>query len=507
MKLERGDTALLVVRQVGVDVVVDVIAPSGNVVGSFDSPTGRNGDEIIEFEASDSADYTIRVRPFDEKEPSGQYRLEFSSVRNAEQTAKVIEQAQEWLLENSRSIPVSGIIPESSSLPTLEGLLRETRVLGIGEATHGSREFGDFRLSLTRRLIERNGYRIVAIEGSESRFRYLAPYVSGEVPKSDEITKRIEVGWIGRRSQADLVEWVRSWNIKHPMDQVQIVGIDAQDNEDSREILGRLIEKAYGENAVKRWKEVAAELNAADEQTQVFGDSGVNSAARQFLLEVKAMLDVDGPLLRARFGTEFEAAQQATETLVEFADFNSSGDDGTIHHSRDWYMANRILRALQEAGPESRAVYWAHNAHVVHPSGSTATAGGLLRDVLGCGYSAIAVTFGQGGFVAQIPNDAEDRLAVSTLPPAPKGAIEALFSRRPEAALAAWGCQPQQLPEWFAIPRRMHWVGGLFKPGTDAAEAFRPFMLASDFDGVAYLPTVTPDPIPGDRPLIPARKR
>jgi erythromycin esterase len=509
LALESGDAALIVVRQIGVDVVVEVNNPKGEMMDSIDSPTGRYGDEIVELEATESGRYSIRVRPIDSNEPSGRYHLHFVSLLNSRQTAEMIQNATHWLAQNSVEIPDSGDIGESLSLRPLDLWLGETRVLGIGEATHGSREFGDLRLSLTERLIRRNGFRIVAVEGSESRFQTLAPYIRGDVPENTEITKRIETGWMGRRSQRNLIQWVRSWNLKHPQDQVRIIGIDAQDNQDSRETLGHFIEKAYGEDVLKRWKESAAELSAANEQIFVFGDSGVNSATRQLLLELNAMLEIDAPVQQARFGADFVAAKEAAKTLLEFADFNSNGD-GAISHSRDWYMANRVLRGLQESGPASKAVYWAHNAHVVHPKGSTRTAGGVLRDVLGCRYAALAVTFGQGAFVAQIPNDLEDRLAVSILPPAPKVSVEALLSQlRPGGSLIAWNCRLEQseTPDWFHIPHRMHWVGGLYTPGKNSMEAFAPFALLSDFDGIVYLPSVTADEVPTDRPQVPARTR
>jgi erythromycin esterase len=507
MRLERSNTALVVVRQMGVDVVVEVIDGAGRVIDSIDSPTGRNGDEIVELYANETGNYSIRVHPFDAKEPTGKYRVEFVSLHSAQQTSDLIERAEKWLARNSTSIPASGLIPAEAKLAKLDQVLQQARVLGIGEATHGSREFGDFRLSLTKRLIEKNDYRIVAIEGSESRFQYLARYIRGEVSKSPEIDKRIETGWIGRRSQRDLIEWVRTWNATHRKDQVRIVGVDAGDNRDARAILGRFIEIAYADAVFRRWQQVLTDLAAADEQHLVFGDSGIDATTKQFLLELKSMFDVDAPVLQARFGAQFGAAQEAAETLLEFADFNSNGEGAVINHSRDWYMGNRVLRSLQEAGSASKVIYWAHNAHVVHPSGSTRTAGGLLRDVLGCEYAAIALTFGQGAFVAQIPNDVQDRLATSNLPPAPKGTVESLFAGRTDGALVTWQCQVKSSPDWFNIPHRMHWIGGLYKPGTNPTEAFRPFMLLSDFDGVAYLPAVTADELPNDRPLVPARKR
>jgi erythromycin esterase-like protein len=294
----------------------------------------------------------------------------------------------------------------------------------------------------------------------------------------------------------------------HEGDRVRIVGVDAQDHRDARLVLGQFLVKAYGDPVVEPWKAAEAELAAADEQAFVFGDSEVDASARRLLLEASAMLDADAGVMRARHGEQFEAARDAARILLEFADFNSNGEGAAISHSRDWYMANRILRSL-EGSTATKAVYWAHNSHVAHPKGSTSSAGGLLRDVLGCGYAAFALTFGDGAFVAQVPNDRENRLAVSNLPPAPPGSLEEMLGRSGQhRKLVTWGCErPGDAPEWFNIPRKMRWVGGLYDPGANAREALRPLAVLDDFDGVLYLPKVTAEDIPRDRKPVPARKR
>src|SRR5262245_34784365 len=43
--LAVGESALIVVKQMGVDVVVEVRDPAGKTIASVDSPNGRNGDE------------------------------------------------------------------------------------------------------------------------------------------------------------------------------------------------------------------------------------------------------------------------------------------------------------------------------------------------------------------------------------------------------------------------------------------------------------------------------
>lgn len=515
LRLTLGESATVVVRQQGIDVVVDVTAPDGKLLDSIDGPTGRNGDEVVEIIAKQTGDYSLRVRPLGPDEPTGKYRLEVKDLRGTEVTNRLLNErrqarqaATEWLRPRSARIPISGVIPQGVDLPPLRVLAERVRVLGIGEATHGSREFGDLRLSLTKRLIEQHGYRVVALEASATRMRKLLPYVNGEAVVNATVARLLDSGWIGRRSRRELVEWVRGWNLQHSHDRVRLIGVDAQDNADSRTILGSFLERAYGPEVLAHWKTAEAELQAADEQTAVFGDSSVNPATRQFVLEALAMLDSDTRVLNARFGRgALHEAQEAARDLAQFVDFN--GDGGAISHSRDWYMAVNVLRALQDEGPSARAVYWAHNAHVAITQASSRTTGSLLRSTLGCDYGALAADFGEGAFVAQIPNDPEDRLAISTVPAGSDESIEAaLASLAFDASLVGWSCNTDQnsLPAWLSQPHPMHWVGGLYAPDSLPSSASRPFVLTAAFDGIVYLPRVTAEEIPRDRPIIPARK-
>jgi erythromycin esterase len=523
LRLARGESAVVVVKQQGVDVIVNLMSPAGKLLDSIDSPNGRNGDEVVEIIAQESGVYRIVVLPFDANEPAGSYRLGVKALRGTDETTQLLrtrresrQEAVRWLRPYSAAIPLSGVLPENVKVAPLDQIAARVKVLGLGEATHGSREFGDLRFSITRYLVERHRYRVIAIEASANTLELLTPYVNNESERTPAMTRLIESGWIGRRTRRELYEWVRGWNKEHPRDRVRIIGVDAQENLSSRETLRAFLGRAYGEELLKRWATAEADLAAADEQTAVFGDSGVEAATRQLLLEIVAMLDLDAPLLRNKFGEPaLERAMDAARTLAEFADFNS-GSPGAINHSRDWYMAVRVLRALQESGASAKALYWAHNAHVTHPPNSNRSAGALLRSTLGCEYGALAITFGEGAFVAQIPNDLEDRLAVSALPPAPDESIESVLAElNAEGALATWPCSTERnrstkiesIPEWLRKAHLMHWVGGLYTPGSVNSAAFRPFDLLNDFDGVVFLRRVTADEIPTDRPLIPARKR
>ncbi|GEM_PF-1926712 len=515
VQLSKGESVELVVTQMGVDVVVEVRGSNGSLLKSIDSPTGRNGDEQVEIIAQKSGKYVIRVRPFDSREPPGKYRLAVTALRSARATAQLQhsreaarDSAVQWLRPRSIAIAASGVIADNTELPPFDSLAERVRVLAIGEATHGSREFGDVRLSLTRRLVARHGYRIIGIEASATRLTLLNRFVAGGSVSSGDVTRAIESGWIGRRALRELVQWLRAWNATQANERVQLVGVDAGDNADARDNLRDFLATAYGKEVSARWAAVERELAAADSQTLVFGDSGVDPNVRKAILEILAMVDLDEALLARRFGeAAVESARQSARILAEFADFNGNGS-GMISHSRDWYMAMRVLRAV---GTHAKAVYWAHNAHVANPRSTPShTTGAFLRDALGCGYGSLAVTFNEGAFVAQIPNDTEDRLAISSLPPSPEESTEGVLSRLgTTGTMVTWSCveAPAAVPAWLRQPHAMHWVGGLYLPGSPSSEAFRSFDLLQDFNGAVYLPRVTADEMPTDRPLIPSRQR
>ncbi|HKR65322.1 MAG TPA: hypothetical protein VJZ00_16440, partial [Thermoanaerobaculia bacterium] len=87
--LQRGASAEVVVHQRGTDVVVEVRDPRGALIDSVDGPTGNTGDEHVEIIASETGNYSIDVRPFDEKQPPGLYEIEVKTKRTAAETRAV----------------------------------------------------------------------------------------------------------------------------------------------------------------------------------------------------------------------------------------------------------------------------------------------------------------------------------------------------------------------------------------------------------------------------------
>ncbi|HEX6123746.1 MAG TPA: erythromycin esterase family protein, partial [Pyrinomonadaceae bacterium] len=343
LNLNRGESAEVVVGQRGVDVIVELRSPAGRILDVIDGPTGRTGDEIVEIIAAERGNYVLIVRPFGRGAASGDYELEVRALRGARETEQMLQTrrgsrdaATAWLRPRSTAIPPTGLIARNRRIPSLDALARSSRVIGLGEATHGSREINDLRFSVSRYLIEHHGYRVIAIEASAATLELLAPYVNGDAELTPDISRSMESEiWIGKRIRGEVYRWAREWNKRHSRDRVRVIGVDPQGSAAPLRTLRDFLERAYGDELVKRWTPVEIELAAADQQTFVFGYSGVSTTTRQFLMHIVAMFDIDAPILRSRFGDEaVESAINAARILAEFSDFNSDSS-GVISHSRD----------------------------------------------------------------------------------------------------------------------------------------------------------------------------
>src|SRR5438046_2111132 len=82
-----------------------------------------------------------------------------------------------WLQQNC--IPVRRVEAGGgfSDLEPLKTLLRDVKVLGLGENTHGTREFCQLKHRLVEFLVIEMGFTTLAIEGSFAGFQPINDYV------------------------------------------------------------------------------------------------------------------------------------------------------------------------------------------------------------------------------------------------------------------------------------------------------------------------------------------
>lgn len=135
---------------------------------------------------------------------------------------------------------------DDRDLEPLLPLLAGRRVVALGEATHGTREFFRLKDRLVRFLVRRAGFTTFALEISPEGTQAVARYVDDGTGDPKQAVGRFEFWTWQTEEVLALVEWMRTWNAAHgDSHPVSFAGIDApHPSRDAR--MAQNVERALG---------------------------------------------------------------------------------------------------------------------------------------------------------------------------------------------------------------------------------------------------------------------
>ncbi|MFJ3725572.1 erythromycin esterase family protein [Streptomyces sp. NPDC090045] len=312
-----------------------------------------------------------------------------------------------WLSANARPLTsLSAGAPYEDLLPLRE-VLKGVRVVGLGESTHGTREFFQLKHRLLEFLVREAGFRALAMEAGESAALAVDAYVAGAPGDGARLVSRLGFWTWRTREILAMVEWMREHNRTVPADErVRFVGIDPQCCADSAAVVGAFLEEAAPATAASV-REVLGVLAASRPGSRPDPGRRLHEEARElagFLREHRADL-------AAR--TSPEAADDAVRhagILVRCADLitrplKMSPGEESLYAVRDRFMAEAV-HALVD-GTAGRVAVWAHNGHIAKGTygPGVPALGSLLRRRHGEAYYALGLLFGKGQFRARRGGD------------------------------------------------------------------------------------------------------
>lgn len=94
IQLENGMAITGRVIQKGIDLVIDVYEPNGELLKQSDSPNGENGDEPIDITAKQSGLYKFAIHSLDKDAPKGHYTFKVEQVLSLPENTKRITQRE-----------------------------------------------------------------------------------------------------------------------------------------------------------------------------------------------------------------------------------------------------------------------------------------------------------------------------------------------------------------------------------------------------------------------------
>ena len=380
----------------------------------------------------------------------------------------------------------------------------EARLVLLGEATHGSREFYQARGAITRRLVEHHGFNIVAVEADWPDAARIDHYVrhAAPRPKRDEAFTRFPT-WMWRNEEVmEFVSWLRAYNeTRSPDQRTGFHGLDVYSLGASiqsvLEYLDRvdppgatLARSRYG--CLTPWQEEPAAYGRA----VLWGED--QSCEDEAAAQLAALLENRLTYMREDGADFFDAAQNAR--IVRAAEqyyrimYRGSRESWNLRDRHMFDTLQALLRHVGDGtGDQAKAVIWAHNSHIGNAAATQMgwqgefNIGELCRTAYG--QDAVLIGFGTDHGTVAAADDWNEPMQVMKVRPAREDSYEYAFKQAGQAcSLTDWRIpKRRELVAALSEPRLERAIGVIYRPDTERSSHYFDAVLAEQFDAYVWL--------------------
>lgn len=262
-------------------------------------------------------------------------------------------------------------LDSTENLHRLIDAVGDSRVVMLGEATHGTHEFYTWRALISRLLIQQKGFNFIAVEGDWPDCYRINRFVKGYEDAGNsmkEIVQAIDRWPTWMWANWEIIafgQWLKNHNSTLPMDQrVGFYGLDVYSLWDSMHAIIPFLQQE-DPPAVKTVKD-------ALECFEPYGEEGTNYAravsylsdsCRDKALALLKEIRSKSPTYEADKESAF-SAQQNARVVVNAEEYYRSmvGFDVNSWNIRDGHMMETLDHLLEFH--QGKGIVWAHNSHV-----------------------------------------------------------------------------------------------------------------------------------------------
>ncbi|MEH6663939.1 MAG: protein-L-isoaspartate(D-aspartate) O-methyltransferase [Brevundimonas sp.] len=387
------------------------------------------------------------------------------------------------------------------------------RVVLLGEASHGTSEFYQARAAITRRLIERHGFNIVAVEADWPDASAIDRHVRGRPAREAEAPFQRFPTWMWRNTDVDaFVRWLRTWNKGRSEDErAGFYGLDLYNLSGSIAAVLDYLDRVDPDAAAVARERYGC-LTPWAAEPQAYGRMALTSGYAQCEAGVVKVLGdlLDKQLEYAVRDPDCFLDAAGNARLVQNAEayyramYYSGPDSWNL---RDTHMFETLCAVLEARGPRSKAVVWAHNSHI---GDASKTEMGQVRDELNIGqlcrerFGADAALIGFGTHTGTVAcaSDWDGPMEVKRINPSRPDSYERLAhdSRQQRFLLDLRHGVHDALRQRLMEPRLERFIGVIYRPETERWSHYSGCSLPEQFDGWVWFDrTSAVSPLPARR--------
>ena len=315
-----------------------------------------------------------------------------------------------------------------AELIPIEPFLKNKKIVGMGEATHGTKEFFNMKAKMFKFLVTNCGYKIFSIEatyGGTLKVNDYVLYGKGDILSA---MSGMEFWTWDTKEVEDLIEWMRKYNESKPdIEKLKFYGFDCQSFKGSTNALVDYVKEFDKQNLDKFVKGLSI-LN--DSSRYYFWTLKNDTSSLQKISQIHDIIifiqkwfqENENLYISGSGKAKYELAKHNIETLKQAILLKECSSKKSYTY-RDSCMAQNIhwIYDLEN----SDVFVWAHNDHISKNEkyyfNKDKTMGAYLKNIFGDAYYNICFVFNEGSFQA-IPK-AASKLQEFTVPESKKNTL------------------------------------------------------------------------------------
>lgn len=271
-------------------------------------------------------------------------------------------------------------------------------IIGIGEATHGNKEFVQIRQAVLEKLVQNYGYKVVALEGDFGGCQVVNEYILNGNGTAEDAVNQIGFAIYKTQEMVDLVEWIYNYNMSVPENEkIHFYGFDMQRYDNNKKGMLTYIQKVDSEK-YEVYKTVLADLN---------DETVFNQPKDKVVIGLEAIEDIMEEMNKNKeqyisqsSEVEFDLAYEYANCIKQNATLRGVAKNySTI---RDKFMAEKVqwILSYEEKFGNDKIFIMGHNGHIEKSSASPMykSMGNILEEVFKEQYYAIGTEFYESTF-------------------------------------------------------------------------------------------------------------
>lgn len=305
-------------------------------------------------------------------------------------------------LNEKYTYPFEGANPlvADPSLDPLINYLGDATFVGLGESTHGTKEFYQLKDKIFRRLVQEKDFKAIIFEIPWGNAMVVNDFVTEGLGSADASVNQTYYWTYDTQEVRDLAQWIFEYNGNRADDEkIRFVGCDPQgkDFKEERRFVAQLIGKVQPDsvaNVLAHYANLPNDLPAYSEESESIHLINIEGTQKvyDYLVANKQALVAGSSDQEYEIALMAASVIQNRELIYRTNDFGAKRDELMAFYAEWW---QRIL------GQDSKVAIWAHNYHVADGGDFGGQfIGTFLRQRHSDTYKNVGFSFGTGSAMA-----------------------------------------------------------------------------------------------------------